>query len=89
MLNITIKTQFKRDLKRCKKRGKDIHKLKTAMILLQKNVKLPKEYFEHPLVGNWSNHQECHLESDWLLIYQIIGKELILTRTGSHSDLFD
>ncbi len=45
---------------------------------------------DHPLVGNWANHRECHIAPDWLLIYQIHEDILVLelTRTSSHSDLF-
>ena len=51
---------------------------------------LPAENHDHPLIGNWVNHRECHIAPNWLLIYQIHEGILILelTRTGSHSDLF-
>lgn len=34
--------------------------------------------------------RECHIEPDWLLIYKIENRLLILKliRTGTHSDLF-
>ena len=51
---------------------------------------LPKKHKDHALTGNWIGHRECHILSNWLLIYRIDGDVLVLTlaRTGSHSDLF-
>jgi mRNA interferase YafQ len=88
MLNITPKSQFKKDLKRCKKRGKDTSKIKALIDLLAEKQKLPSKYRDHTLTGNYVNHREFHIEPDWLLIYQIIDQNLILARTGSHADLF-
>jgi len=65
-------------------------KLKTIIQKLEARGWLEREYSPHPLSGNWKDHMECHLEPDWLLIYRIDKKynELILVRTGSHSELF-
>ena len=49
---------------------------------------LDEKYRDHALVGNWQDCRECHIKPDWLLIYQLKENELILVRTGSHSDLF-
>jgi mRNA interferase YafQ len=43
---------------------------------------------DHPLVGGYSGARECHIESDWLLIYERTDTELVLIRTGTHADLF-
>jgi mRNA interferase YafQ len=51
--------------------------------------RLPREHRDHPLKGEWEDHRECHLESDWLLIYRIEGGTITFERTGTHSDLFD
>lgn len=60
--------------------------------LLQNEEILPSKYLDHHLVNsrNYQNMRECHIEPDWLLVYQVIDDELILRliRTGSHSDLF-
>lgn len=40
------------------------------------------------LLMNWKNHRDCHIEPDWILIFRIAKDELILERTGSHSELF-
>ena len=87
---ITFSTQFKRDLKLIRKQGKDENKLKKVIELLANGEPLPQKYKDHNLTGNYADCRECHIEPDWLLIYEIIEDDLILylTRTGSHSDLF-
>lgn len=89
MLDLSITTQFKRDRKRCIKRGYDMERLNAVIDTLLIPAPLPPENKNHPLSGNWAHHQECHILSDWLLIYRIEGNHLILDRTGTHSDLFD
>ena len=84
----TRTTQFKRDVKRAKKRGKDMAKLQTLLALLVGKTPLPAAYRYHPLHGVWSKHREAHMESDWLLVYSVEGSKLHLVRTGTHSDLF-
>ena len=82
-------SRFKKDLKLMKRRGKDIDKLEEIVTLLAHDKPLPPENCDHILKGEWTNHSECHIEPNWLLIYRKIHNELILFRTGSHSDLFD
>ncbi len=88
MRSIRRDTQFKRDVKRIKKRGKDIVKLKNIIHALLNSEKLPQENKDHPLKGTLKDCRECHIEPDWLLIYRIEGSELCLVRTGTHADLF-
>lgn len=88
MRSIRRDTQFKRDVKRLKKRRKDMEKLKKIIHSLVKADKLPIENKDHPLKGTLKDCRECHIEPDWLLIYRIEGSELCLVRTGSHTDLF-
>ena len=82
---------MKRDVKRIVKRGKDISKLTATLDLLATRGLMPERYKDHPLKGDMQGYRECHIEPDWLLIYQIIDDELILlaSGTGTHSDLFD
>ena len=88
MLAIEFTTQFKRDAKLSKKRGKDSGKLEEIIDLLLEERPIPEKHRDHPLSGNYKDHRECHIEPDWLLIY-IKGKTYIkLVRTGTHSDLF-
>lgn len=88
MLTPVRSTQFKRDVKRAKRRGKDIAKLRPPLMVLIQQEPLPGRYRDHPLKGNWQGHREFHVEPDWLVIYRVKGDELQLVRTGSHADLF-
>ncbi|MCG8030527.1 MAG: type II toxin-antitoxin system YafQ family toxin [Candidatus Thiodiazotropha taylori] len=88
MLDAVTTKRFERDYKKVRKQGKDMSKIKHLIFLLAHQEKLAKIYFDHPLSGNYRYCRECHIEPDWLLIYQVKGNDLILMRTGSHSDLF-
>lgn len=81
-------TQFQKDVKRVKKRGKDPEKLKQIMSRLIDEDILEDKYRDHALVGNYKGRRECHIEPDWLLVYKLDGQDIIFERTGSHSDLF-
>jgi len=83
-------TRFRRDLKRMKRRGKDLEKLKRVVQLLVEERALSQRQHDHPLIGDWSGYRDCHIEPDWVLIYKIDPEEqsLTLVRTGTHSDLF-
>ena len=91
MLSIVYTNRMKRDVKRMRKRGKDIEKLTIVLDLLASGESMPEKYKDHPLRGELQGYRECHIEPDWLLIYRIIQDELILlvAGTGTHSDLFD
>jgi mRNA interferase YafQ len=81
--------QFDRDLKRMKKRRKKIEKLKIVLRSLIEEEELDPIHQDHKLIGNWLSRRECHIESDWLLIYKKEDGRIIFERTGSHSDLFN
>jgi len=83
-------TQFKRDYKRCRKRGYPMQKLIAAMSDLENEIPLQPQLREHPLQGEYIGCLECHIENDWLLIYQIDdeAREVYFARTGTHSDIF-
>jgi mRNA interferase YafQ len=81
-------SQFKKDIKKQIKRGKDSEKLKTAIDLLLSGEGLPPEYKDHSLIGKWKGCRDCHIEFDWILIYTLGEDFLRLERTGTHSDLF-
>lgn len=85
---ISQTTAFKKDLKRQKKRGKDLNKLQELVKLLIAEELLEEKYRDHSLTGNWADSRDCHIAPDWLLIYRIADSTLYLERTGSHSDLF-
>lgn len=81
-------SQFKRDFKRIKKRGKDLDKLKEVVSAIAKSEAMEERHRDHALSGKWSGSRDCHIEPDWILIYRVDGESLFLERTGSHSDLF-
>ena len=89
MLTPVRSSQFKRDVRTAKSRGKNSDKLRDVLRLLGNQQALPASYRDHPLRGPWKGYRELHLESDWLLIYRIQGTELRLVRTGTHADLFE
>lgn len=68
--------------------GKNIELLEAVVRKLAKGETLPPRNRDHNLAGNWKGYRECHITPDWLLIYKVDGRDLILVRTGSHSDLF-
>lgn len=80
--------QFRRDTRRAQKRGKDMSRLREILTLLIEDKPLPPRFKDHPLTGDWRGYRDLHIEPDWLLLYKIDGNDLILARTGSHSDLF-
>jgi mRNA interferase YafQ len=88
MRRIAQRKQFRNDLKRQKRRGKDIRELITAVELLAEQGDLPSAYRVHKLSGEWSGIWECHIEEYWLLIYVVTDDEVLLIRTGTHTDLF-
>ena len=90
MYSIGYTTRFKKDFKLCKKRGLDISILAIVIELLRLNGHLPTTYKPHKLSGKYAGCWECHLQSDWLLVWKQNDMELIILfmNTGSHSDLF-
>jgi mRNA interferase YafQ len=90
MYRIGYTNRFQKDLKRCIKRGLDISLLEKAIDLLQLNGKLPRTYKPHKLFGIYADCWECHLQTDWILVWTQNDKELIILfmNTGTHSDIF-
>lgn len=88
MLTVRYSTRFRRDFKLCVKRRYDMDLLQQAVDILRIPEHLPSKNRDHDLTGEYAGHRECHLSPDWLLIYKQDGDELLLYRTGTHSDLF-
>lgn len=80
---------FSKDLKLAKKRGYDLQLLQVVVDKLLTGEPLDAKYKDHSLTGNWKGYRECHIQSDWLLVYKIFDDKLLLVlfRTGTHSDL--
>lgn len=89
MLKVRYLTKFKKDIHRLQKQHKDMDKLKAVIDLLVQDIPLPEIYRDHPLHSNWQGFRDCHIEPDWILIYQKSEDTLtlVLARSGSHSDL--
>lgn len=89
MLKVKDSGQFKKDYKRCVKRGLNMNLLKSVVATLAIPTTLPIKNQDHDLKGNYKGFKECHIAPNWLLIYRYKGEYLELSRTGTHSDLFD
>lgn len=88
MLQVSFTGQFKKDYKLCKKCGCNMELLQSVINVLAIPEALPEKNKDHNLTGKYANKRECHILPDWLLVYRVEGNELILYRTGTHSDLF-
>ncbi len=88
MKKVSQTTQFLRDVRKLRKREKDLEKMKVVVHELAEGKPLDRKYYDHPLSGEWKKSRDCHIEPDWVLIYTIDAISLRLERTGSHSDLF-
>ena len=88
MLIPRIVAQFKKDRRKVAKAGKDLAKLEKIMKDIYEETPLDSRQRDHQLYNNWAGHRECHIESDWLLIYKYEPGSVVFVRTGSHSELF-
>ena len=88
MKRVSQTTRFSRDLKKMRRRGKDLGKLRAVVRQLAAGKPLDPRHRDHPLIGPWQPSRDCHVEPDWILIYTEDETTLRLERTGTHSDLF-
>ena len=88
--DVQFTDQLKKDVKLAKKQNKDLNKLFEAIDILANGGTLEARYRDHSLTGNYQGVRECHIEPDWLLIYEIRNEVLVLMlyRLGGHSELF-
>ncbi len=89
MRKVFYSGQFKRDIRRQERRGKDMEKFRAIARLLVAGGTLPARYKDHPLKGAWTGCRDAHIEPDWVLIYKIDGDTVRFERNGTHADLFD
>ena len=80
--------QFNKDVKRCQRRGKNFEKFKIIARTLLAGESLDPIHRDHKLTGNYVGRRECHIESDWLLVYKCEEENIVFERLGTHSDLF-
>ena len=90
MLNLQTTAQYRRDRRLAVKRGFEMWRLDEVVQTLLEEKQLAPQYLDHALIGGYSGFRECHIQANWLLIYAIDSENLILivSRTGTHSDLF-
>ena len=88
MRRLNTTNKFEKDVELAKRRGKDMTKIRIVIDLLINRQSLPSELNDHPLKGEFKGYRDIHIEPDWLLIYKIDDKDLWLSRTGSHADIF-
>ena len=88
MLQLVFLGSFIKDSEKTKRRGKNMQKFEEIIQLLIEQKPLSIKYRNHKLTGNFVGYWECHIEPDWLLIYKKTATAIILTRMGTHSDLF-
>ena len=88
MKHVSQTTQFSRDVRRMRKRGKNLLKLQDVVRELAAGQPLSPKHRDHPLAGPWQPSRDCHVEPDWILIYTSDSESLRLERTGTHADLF-
>ena len=90
MIDIVLSNHFKKDLKLATKRNYNLELLEEVVNKLANLEPLPEKNRDHSLSGNYAGFRECHIQSDWLLVYRIDNDELFLflSRTGTHSDVF-
>src|SRR5438132_126352 len=91
MRTVKHTSRFRRDYKR-EKSGRHSKRLDADLLeidtMLATDVSLPRQYFDHPLSGEWSDHRDCHIKPDLILIYRKPDEtSLELVRLGSHSEL--
>ena len=89
MKEVKTTNPFLRDLKLARKRGKDLGKIETVIDALAQGTKLAPRHRPHLLQGDMKGLWECHVEPDWLLIWDETDEAIILIRSGTHADLFD
>lgn len=88
MKTLKLGNRFKKDATIAQRRGCDGAKLQAIVNLLVADEPLPQRCRPHKLQGEWQDYWECHIAPDWLLIYTFSETEVVLHRTGTHSDLF-
>jgi len=90
MLESVYTKIFRKQYKLIKRRGMDISKLREVIDMIAAEQPLPPERENHPLHGKWKDSLECHIQGDWVLVYEIdkAARKVVFQRTGSHSDLF-
>ncbi len=88
MRDLVPTNKFRKDLRRLNKRGYDMSRLDAVVETIRINGNAAPQCRPHKLSGDWDGYWECHIASDWLLIYEVDEQTVTLYRTGTHADLF-
>ena len=90
MYSIDYTKRFRKDVQLCVKRGLDIARIQKVVALLEQKGQVPLSYKPHKLSGDYKDCWECHIQPNWLLVWEQNDEQLTLLflRTGSHSDIF-
>ncbi len=88
MKKLEFTSSFKKDWKALQKKHYPVAELEEILNILASGIEIPRKYKDHSLVGNWKGYRECHVQSNWLIIYQMTETSVIFIATGSHDDLF-
>lgn len=88
MLNIRMTSEFDNDFRQLTRSGKNVGSLWDIIDILANREPIPIEYRDHALKGRFRGIRDIHIEPDWLLLYRVTPTDLVLIRTGTHTDLF-
>ena len=88
MKTLQTTKQLKKDVNKLKRQGKDFNKLNIVLEAICEDKELETKYRDHKLVGKYQKARECHIEPDWLFLYEMHKDIVKLRRTGSHAELF-
>ena len=89
MKSLRFASAFRKDLKRIMRRRYPLDDFDTVVTAIRGGERLPASARSHPLKGEWKSYRECQIAPDWLLIYRVTDEEVLLSRTGTHADLFE
>jgi mRNA interferase YafQ len=87
-LTIKVTSQYKKDFKKAQKQKRNFSELKFILNKIVNRESIPPKYEDHALSGILKGKSDCHIEPDFILIYEIKEDDLILIRLGTHSELF-
>ena len=87
---VVLSTRFKKEFRRCIKRGLNMRLITDAMNMLEATGSLPAKYRPHKLSGDMDGIWEYHIQPNWLMTWEQNDQQLTLLflRTGTHADIF-
>ena len=88
MKKLIARPGFLKNWKKLKKKRYDKSELDEIVDILVNDKYIPARYYDHALSGNYKGYRECHIRSNWLLLYKTTETEVFLVATGTHDDLF-